>query len=584
MVVEEVPGKQVEEEKRSPQRPTRSWSAYASYVPSLRLKSKNQASSTAAAAKDAKADSQRTAPSSSYASYLPTLRARAKEAPPPAPAPTPAESAGADKGDLKEDDKSLQSTSDYVSAEEGEVEEKARNDDEDSGQETDKQGAAEKDGEGKEEQNDLSASATSTKSWGSYLPSIRRGKGLQSSATAAKWNPNAKGWLSYIPSGKSFTSYLPSSGKEALSAFAASHYRDPDKSYGEQLYEFSKTPVGAFSLSAAAGSGTAGSLYAAYNAYVKLQATRRSTEPMEYLSLPHTMATSTHVSPQPGDSLVTNLRNPLLTLLDDTTPEPTTTLPSDDGGSSPPTVPLRHGTLLPACDPAVYKQLAALAGRARGEEHGSCAENLVLALQSFNASAGLKGGRAVGADVTINSAPTPLSLFLNCGVRQAGEEVCVAPPRTYDGGKMGRPGMKGGWVLFRAERDVVVVLSACPMEVGEVNGGRCMAANFVVEEPLVEPQASTAKTTTAAHEEEEAEKLAKLEMARAFGRALGAKVPQRSVSVQAPGGEESTETLDNKSVGSQSPTAAGEVRNRARPGRRKPKKLERRSRSGAEVK
>ncbi|KAK8173118.1 hypothetical protein BKA80DRAFT_264663 [Phyllosticta citrichinensis] len=427
----------------------------------------------------------------------------------------------------------------------------------------------------------MSASATSTKSWGSYLPSIRRRKGLQSS-TAASRNPNAKGWLSYIPSGKSFTSYLPSSGKEALSAFAASHYRDPDKSYGEQLYEFSKTPVGAFSLSAAAGSGTAGSLYAAYNAYVKLQATRRSTEPMEYLSQPHTMATSTHVSPQPGDSLVTNLRNPLLTLLDDTSPAPTT-LASDDGGSST-TVPLRHGTLLPACDPAVYKQLAALAGRARGEEHGSCAENLVLALQSFNASAGLKGGRAVGADVTINSAPTPLSLFLNCGVRQAGEEVCVAPPRTYDGGKMGRPGMKGGWVLFRAERDVVVVLSACPMEVGEVNGGRCMAANFVVEEPLVEPQASSAKTTTAAHEEEEAERLEKLEMARAFGRALGAKVPQRMVSVQAPGGEESTETLDNKSVGSQSPTAAGEVRNRARPGRKKPKKLERRSRSGAEVK
>ncbi|KAK7545250.1 hypothetical protein BKA81DRAFT_284062, partial [Phyllosticta paracitricarpa] len=371
-------------------------------------------------------------------------------------------------------------------------------DDNDSRQETGKQGAKaaterqEEEEKGTTDNNDMmSTSVTSTKSWGSYLPSIRgsNSKGQHTSPTAKKKaNAKGKGWLSYIPSGKSFSSYLPSSGKEALSAFAASHHRDPTKSYAEQLYEFSKTPVGAFSLSAAAGSGTAGSLYAAYNAYVKLAATRRISEPMEYLSLPHSVAASTHLSPQPGDALVTNLRKPLLTLLADTSPLPnsttttTTYYASDDGTGT--TVPLRHGTLLPACDPQLYKQLATLAGRARGEEHGSCAENLVLALQSFNASAGLKGARAVGADVTINSVPTPLSLFLNCGVSADGvAEVRVAAPRTYEDGTLGRPGMKGGWVLFRAERDVVVVLSACPMEVGDVNGGRCMAANFVVEEP-----------------------------------------------------------------------------------------------------
>ncbi|KAK7562999.1 hypothetical protein IWX49DRAFT_566979 [Phyllosticta citricarpa] len=624
-------------QKKSPQKqPARSWSAYASYVPSLRLKAKNQNNPTSTA--DAGKDDRTTEPqremaasSSSYASYLPSLRPRAKEAP---RAPAAETAASVDKGYSKEDDRSLQSMSEYVSAEEGEAEDreaqavkKDDEDDNDSRQETGKQGAKaaterqEEEEKGTTDNNDMmSTSVTSTKSWGSYLPSIRgsNSKGQHTSPTAKKKaNAKGKGWLSYIPSGKSFSSYLPSSGKEALSAFAASHHRDPTKSYAEQLYEFSKTPVGAFSLSAAAGSGTAGSLYAAYNAYVKLAATRRISEPMEYLSLPHSVAASTHLSPQPGDALVTNLRKPLLTLLADTSPLPnsttttTTYYASDDGTGT--TVPLRHGTLLPACDPQLYKQLATLAGRARGEEHGSCAENLVLALQSFNASAGLKGARAVGADVTINSVPTPLSLFLNCGVcassagqekdlgpgeGAAGEgrgaadgvaEVRVAAPRTYEDGTLGRPGMKGGWVLFRAERDVVVVLSACPMEVGDVNGGRCMAANFVVEEP-------------AANEEEEGDdETERLERARAYGRALGAKVPQgRKPSAGARGGgdvvvvddavrkcTETTSTTPEKSPRSasqsQASSVAAEVRNRPRPGRRKPKKLERRS-GGAEVK
>ncbi|KAK8232604.1 hypothetical protein HDK77DRAFT_380755 [Phyllosticta capitalensis] len=481
-----------------------------------------------------------------------------------------------ERSELKEDDKSMQSTSDYVSAEEGEEpqQDDPKNDD-DSGQETDTE----------QKNNNMSASATSTKSWGSYLPSIpirKPGSSNKKNMTAAAAqtqhqrlakDSNTKGWLSYIPSGKSFTSYLPPKGKEALSAFAASHYRDPTKSYGEQLYEFSKTPVGAFGLSAAAGSGTAGSLYAAYNAYVKLQATRRSTEPMEYLSLPHTLSTSTHLAPQVGDALVTNLRNPLLTLLEDTTPAPTTH--NDDEISSG--VLLRHGTLLPACDPTVYAQLASLAGGARGEEHGSCAENLVLALQSFNKSTRLAGARAVGADVTLNSVPTPLSLFLNSRVDAASGEVRVGGPRTYEGGRLGRPGQKGGYVVLRAERDVVVVLSACPMEVGEVNGGRCMAANFVVEEP-------SASDEQAAEEDDEArEEAERLERARAYGRALGATAVPRgdsssspSYAVGVPGGAvKSTETLD-ASAGGQS-LAAGEVRNRPRPGRRKPRKLERRN-------
>jgi len=89
-------------------------------------------------------------------------------------------------------------------------------------------------------------------SWSSYLPTFR-------SAAAKKENKgkdedeeilqrrNSKTWASYLPSGEGFTSYLPSS--DALSAFASSHHRDPSKSIAEQLYDFSKTPVGAAGLS-----------------------------------------------------------------------------------------------------------------------------------------------------------------------------------------------------------------------------------------------------------------------------------------------------------------------------------------------
>jgi hypothetical protein len=78
------------------------------------------------------------------------------------------------------------------------------------------------------------------KSWSSYLTS-----GL--SKGEATTNSQSKGWSAYIPTGVGYSSYMPSSS--SLSAFASSHNRDPTKSYAEQLYDFSKTPVGAAGLS-----------------------------------------------------------------------------------------------------------------------------------------------------------------------------------------------------------------------------------------------------------------------------------------------------------------------------------------------
>lgn len=181
---------------------------------------------------------------------------------------------------------------------------------------------------------------------------------------------------------------------------------------------------------------------------------------MEYLSLPHTRASSHKLVPEVDDMLLTNLRNPIISLVEDTTPG-------------------AHDTLTAACDANLYTAL----GIDKPEEHGSCAENLVLALKELNENAGLKGAKAIGADISVNIAPTPLHLFMNAplqlptsesssGAGAKGISIAVEEPQ----------GKKRSFVRFRAERDVVMVFSACPMEIGKQNGGRCMAANFMVED------------------------------------------------------------------------------------------------------
>ena len=96
------------------------------------------------------------------------------------------------------------------------------------------------------------------RTWASYIPSIPyRSKGSapkpetkpDPKAEKAQNEATSRKWSSYLPTGKGFSSYVPNlqvpDTKDVVSAFQASHYRDPNKSYAEQLYDFSKTPVGA---------------------------------------------------------------------------------------------------------------------------------------------------------------------------------------------------------------------------------------------------------------------------------------------------------------------------------------------------
>lgn len=104
---------------------------------------------------------------------------------------------------------------------------------------------------------------TTKRTWASYLPSIPyRNKGSANKPGAeqkpsaeeekAQNEANTRAWSSYLPTGKGFSSYVPNvqlpDSKDVVSAFKASHHRDPNKSYAEQLYDFSKTPVGAGTL------------------------------------------------------------------------------------------------------------------------------------------------------------------------------------------------------------------------------------------------------------------------------------------------------------------------------------------------
>jgi len=163
--------------------------------------------------------------------------------------------------------------------------------------------------------------------------------------------------------------------------------------------------------------------------------------------------------PRVGDTLVSNLRAPLLTVMEDTSPG-------------------AHDTLVAACDPQRYREL----GVEKWEEHGSCAENLVLALKELNEKNGLKGPKAVGADVSVNSVPAPFNLFMNIPWTEGGDITFEAPTTK-----------RGDYVRLKAERDCVVVMSACPQDVLAINGGKCMVAHFVVEAPPEEEQQQKAQ-------------------------------------------------------------------------------------------
>ena len=77
----------------------------------------------------------------------------------------------------------------------------------------------------------------------------------------------------------------------------------------------------------------------------------------ETMSMPHSRNNFWHLSPSPGDCFVTNLRRPILTLVEDTSPG-------------------IHDTLIPCCDRARYES--------QGHPgHDNCADNMASGLRGI---------------------------------------------------------------------------------------------------------------------------------------------------------------------------------------------------------
>ena len=146
-------------------------------------------------------------------------------------------------------------------------------------------------------------------------------------------------------------------------------------------------------------------------------------DPREFMSMEHTRTHLASLFPKRGDSLVTNRRRPILTLVEDTSPG-------------------IHDTLLAACDRYRYEQLGCEG------HHDSCTDNLAAGLAELG--------------MTPPETPAPLNLFMNIPLG-AGGRLSFEPT-------LSKP---GDYVTLKAEMDCVVAFSACPQDLVPINGPAC---------------------------------------------------------------------------------------------------------------
>jgi uncharacterized protein YcgI (DUF1989 family) len=150
----------------------------------------------------------------------------------------------------------------------------------------------------------------------------------------------------------------------------------------------------------------------------------------EWMSMEHSRPYYMKLRPEVGDTLVTNRRRPILTLVEDTS-----------GGA--------HDTLIAACDQPRYALLGVT------EYHDNCADNLTAGLAELG--------------ITKPVTPSPLNLFMHIPWT-AEEELSWEEPLSQP----------GSYVTLRAEMDLVIAFSACPQDILPINGrvGQPTEAHF----------------------------------------------------------------------------------------------------------
>lgn len=153
----------------------------------------------------------------------------------------------------------------------------------------------------------------------------------------------------------------------------------------------------------------------------------------EVMSMHHSHDETHRLIPQVGDSMVTNLRRPIFTLLEDTGPGV-------------------HDTTVAACDQYLYQQQI---GVEAAKEHDSCINNLHTSLNAI--------GHPLTDDPDHYLPPSPFNLWMAVSLKNEGSQLSWDPPA-----KDQKP---GDYVLFKVEMDCVAVMSACPHDLAPyING------------------------------------------------------------------------------------------------------------------
>jgi hypothetical protein len=153
----------------------------------------------------------------------------------------------------------------------------------------------------------------------------------------------------------------------------------------------------------------------------------------EFMSMEHSRPHTLKTIPVVGDTMRTNKRRPILTIVED-----------NSGGI--------HDTLMAACDCHRYKFLGV------EEYHDNCEDNLHAAM------------REIGLEAP--ETPSPFNLFMNIPVKPDRSLSFEAPVST-----------PGSYIAFKAEMDLVIAFSACPQDILPINGIGHMPteAHFTVE-------------------------------------------------------------------------------------------------------
>lgn len=181
-------------------------------------------------------------------------------------------------------------------------------------------------------------------------------------------------------------------------------------------------------------------------------AANRAAAAPEFMSMSHCRASLLKLTPTAGDTLVSQKRAPLVKLIEDTSPGV-------------------HDTLIAACDRWRYAELGV------DTYHESCTDNCWDALAALASSLGdsEEGEILQGLQMRMGGrVPDPFNLFMNIPVTQEGEGARRGV--SFDG-PLTKP---GDYVVFEALRDVVVVMSACPQDVLDINGKKPTDAHFEV--------------------------------------------------------------------------------------------------------